>query len=77
MGTICSFLLYFILLAYAYQKLDILMGRKDVDILSATKEKYFDGSETFGAEQGLNFAVAVPETFGHNHNVIDPAYGSI
>ena len=53
------------------------MGRKDVDILSITKEKYFDGSETFGAEQGLNFAVAVLDTFEDGDYELDPAYGRI
>ena len=58
-----------------------MFGRKDVDILSATKEKYFDGSETFGAERGLNFAVAVQNTIspqGSDEDYgIDPAYGRI
>ena len=77
MGVICSLLLYLILLAYTYQKLDILIGRKDVDFLSVTKENYIDVSETFGAEQGLNFAVAVLNSFSSAEHDLDPTYGRI
>ena len=43
MGTVCSLLQLTVLLMYAYQKIDILLQRKDVDILSATYDTFFDG----------------------------------
>ena len=59
MGSFCSILLVAILIAYTGYKISILEGKKSIDILQAVKENYFDASYVFGAEQGLNIAVAV------------------
>ena len=58
MGALCSIVLLILLVAYAGYKVSVLEGRKAVDILQAIHEDHFDGSYVFGAEQGLNFAVA-------------------
>jgi len=36
--------------AYAYGKLKILIMKKDVSILSATKDLFYSATETFGFE---------------------------
>ena len=41
MGTFCSLFLLLITLAYAYQKLDVLLQKKDVDVLSTTKDMFW------------------------------------
>ena len=50
MGSICSILLFVILLSYTYQKADILVKKKDIDILMATQESYFDEKYVFSAK---------------------------
>ena len=50
MGTACSFLQLIVLLMYTYQKIDILIQRKDVDYLSATYDTFFDDKDTFGID---------------------------
>ena len=58
-GALCSILLLIIMLVYTGYKISILEGKKDIDIVQAVKENHFDNSHVFGAEQGLNLAVAV------------------
>ena len=75
MGSFCSILLLVVLFAYAGYKASILEGKKKVDIVQAVQENYFDDSYVFGAEQGLNIAVAL--TFVNKFHHIDPSYGRI
>ena len=60
-GSICSMSLLIILLIYTYLKVDILIERKDVNILSALNDSFFDGSYKFGASHGFNVAVGMQE----------------
>ena len=41
LGGILSFLLMCVTILFAYQKYDVLVGKKDVDILSSTRDSYF------------------------------------
>ena len=50
MGTFCTIFALIIVATYAIQKLDILLHKKDVDIISATKEFHFDSNDMFGSE---------------------------
>ena len=60
MGVICSLLLIVIILGYSAQKIEILIKRRDVDIVSALHDSYFYTHEQpFTAEQGFNVAVAL------------------
>ena len=70
-GTFCSLVLLAILVSYLYLKMDTLLSKKDVDILSAVNEFYHDDEWTIRAEQGLNFAVGI------GYTPIDPAYASV
>ena len=59
MGAFCSIILMIVTLTYAGQKIDVFLSKKDVDILSATTDSYFDVDYVFGGPQGLNIAVAI------------------
>ena len=59
MGIACTIILLVTMAIYAYYKIDLLSQRKSVDILQALDEDHFDDSYVFGAQQGLNFALAV------------------
>ena len=58
-GVIMSVLMLVVLIAYSAIKVDILLSKKQVDIISAINEEYFDENLTFSSKQGLNFAFAV------------------
>ena len=78
MGTFCSIFLLILMIIFTGYKISVLQGKKSIDIVQAVKEKHFDASYVFGADQGFNIAVAVfnpmiPSTF----QPIDPAYGRI
>ena len=77
-GAVCSFLLFFIISIYTLQKIDVLLNEKDVNIFSALAESYFDSDYVFGADQGLNIAVAVTDLLSLSEDqTIDPAYGRV
>ena len=64
-------------LLYAVQKVDVLIAKKDVDILSATKVLAFEASDKFDYSNGLNFAVAFTEYNTNNEWELSPEYGSL
>ena len=46
-GALCSLLIVVLLVLYFYLKLDVLVYRKDVDVLSTLKDYQFDDQEIF------------------------------
>ena len=50
LGTICSVILLIITAVYAYQKLLIMLHRKDTNILSASKDLFFTDEDNFSYE---------------------------
>ena len=77
MGTICSFLMLILMLNFTFYKVQILQERKSVDVLSVVSEDHFDENSFFGAEQGLNIAVALFNPKRVNIAPLDPTYGKI
>ena len=78
MGTICSFFLGIVLIVYTGYKVSILEAKKSVEILQAVNKNYFNDFHSFGASQGLNFAVSVFDQFDvSTFNHIDPRYGKL
>ena len=63
MGAITSFILLVAIDIYMYYKFDIMLEKKDVDILSAVLEDHFQADYEFKSNQGLNVAVAVVDPF--------------
>ena len=63
MGAINSFFLLIVLLIYTYYKFDIMLEKKDVDILSAVQRDHFQADYEFKADRGLNVALAVFDPF--------------
>ena len=37
-GSLCSVLITFLMITYAYQKIDVLIAKKDVDVLSTIND---------------------------------------
>ena len=77
MGSLCSIMLTILILSYAYQKMDVLIERKDIDVLSTTNEMYFPDDDEFSAKNGLRVAVAFT-SFGLAETwELDPTYVSL
>ena len=62
-------------MTYLYQKFEVMMGRKGVDLQSAFMEKFFTEYDEFGYDQGLNFAVAFTAYNNEREPILDPEYG--
>ena len=77
MGTFCSFLLVTVTIAYAYTKLDVLIYRKDVDVVSSVKNMHFDYSFVFEAKNGLNVAAAFTSYDSEREWILEPEYGEL
>ena len=47
MGSLCSIFLMAVICVYTIQKIDVLMEKKDVDILTALNDSYLDSDFIF------------------------------
>ena len=71
MGAICTVILFLIVLAYTAQKLEIMISKKDFDIVSAIRQSYFSTDDYFQASHGFNVAIA------YTNKSLDPSYGKL
>lgn len=76
MGTLFSFIAFCLVMGYTIQKFDILISRKDVDIVYSLREEYFSDDEVFTGRQGLNVAVALSGFDTEQENILTPEIGS-
>ena len=76
-GSICTVILFLVIGAYAYTKTDAWLMKKNVDIMAARNEEFFDEEYVFGYEQGLNFAIAFTAYDGATEPILDPKYGKV
>ena len=74
MGAFCSLMVLLVTISYTFQKIEVLVSKRDVDILSAIEDSFLSSEEVFGAEQGLQIAVSFVN-FGDNF--VDPSIGTL
>ena len=76
-GSFLSFILLVVVGAYAYQKTDVWLQKKDVDVMSSTQKKAHGTDKIFDASMGLNIAMAFSAYDGVKENILDPSFGEI
>ena len=76
-GALCSLILTIILIAYAYLKIDVLIEKKDVDIMRTVNDYHFADDEVFGYEEGMNVAVALTAWDYNEDYLLDSTYGEL
>ena len=59
MGSLLTMLVYIVVGAYAYQKIDVWVNKKDVEIMSSILMSEFDEEEKFSFDDGFNVALAL------------------
>ena len=76
-GATLSILLLLVLLLYTALKVDNLLRKSQVDIISAINEEFYADDYQVGAKQGFNFAVALSDTGGEflSFSDLDPRIG--
>ena len=57
MGACCSALIMITLIYYAYNKAEILVRKKDTNVLSMVHDLYYTDDDQFGYKEGFNVAV--------------------
>ncbi len=76
-----SFLPIFIILLtllYAYQNLDFLIKKKDINILTTVNEMLFTPDDKFSYEDnGFNIAAGFTAYDGDPNPILDPTYGEL
>ena len=75
-GGLCSLILTFIMIMFAYQKADVLWNKKNVDIRASINEYYFSPDHVFNYENGFNFALGFTE-YGKPDTILDPEIGEL
>ena len=76
-GSIFSLMVFGTVLSYAILKVQNLMEKKDVDILSTVEEFHFEELDLFTTKQGLQIAVAFTGFNSNTEYELDPAYGEL
>ena len=77
MGSLCTLIILIVVIAYSVQKMDVLINKKDVNVLSTIHKLYFDEDYTFCYENGLNLAVAFTAYDDQQEWVLDRRYGEL
>ena len=65
MGSFCSILLFAIVLIYAYQKTEILIDKKNINIIQRVNENALDSDFHFTYRNGFNVAAGLTK---YNNN---------
>ena len=80
-GSLLSFLLFVVVLMFAYLKADVLWNKKDVDILSTVNDNFFT-PDTPGyiinyKDNDFNVAAAFTAFDSETEEILDPTYGEL
>ena len=57
-GSVMSIFITIVMIMFAYLKGDVLIQKKDVDILSTINDRHFSDTDQFTYSNGFNIAVA-------------------
>ena len=76
-GSILSLMILSLTVLYSYQKIEVLIEKKDVDVLSATKDLVFSDQDKFTYQNGFNIAAAFSEFNNNKEWELDPSYGTL
>ena len=77
LGSIFPIMIFCVTMLYTSQKLEILINKKDVDILSAKKGLVFTDDHIFDNSKGFNIAAAFTEYNSNTEWELLPEYGSL
>ena len=76
-GTLLTIVIFIIIAAYAYQKTDVWLTKKDIDIVSSVEHNFYAEDHVFDYNQGLNLAMAFTAYDDETEPILDKSYGEI
>ena len=77
MGSLFTIVSLIIVIAYTYQKIDVWIEKKDVDIMSSIMFGYIDETQVFDNSQGINLAIAFTAFDNEEEPTLDKSIGEI
>ena len=76
-GGLCTLILTFTVILFAYQKAEVLVHKKDVDILSTINDMFFTPDHVFNYERGFNVALGFTAYDSNPEPILEPEIGEI
>ena len=77
-GSLLTILVYVIVIIYTYIKIDVLLQKKDVDIMSTTMIDSISSDFIANNEEiGLNLAIAFTDYSEQTEPILDKSYGEL
>ena len=76
-GSILTLIIYLIVSAYAYVKIEVWITKNDNDIMQSTQDGFFDTDYVFDFEQGLNVAIAFTDYSNDMEPILKESFGRI
>ncbi len=76
-GTLCTILVYIIVLLYTYLKFDVWIQKKDVDIMQTNMIGYLDADYTVDYDKVLNVAIAFTAYDNESEPILDKKFGEL
>ena len=77
LGSFCTFCIIAVVLSYSFQKADIFLNKKDIDLLETMHDMAFDPDHVFAFKNGFALAVAFTAYDSNPNPILDPTYGEI
>ena len=76
-GSLLTIIMLFITVAYTFQKIDVFIEKKDVDIMTSTMISYIDETQVFDHSQGLRLAMAFTAFDNDPEPILDKSIGEL
>ena len=78
MGSLWSLILFLLVVMYSYLKADVLINKKDVDVLSTINDRFFTPDDAINlVDDGFNIAAAFSAFNSDPEPTLDPSYGEL
>ena len=77
LGSFCTLCIIAVVLSYSFQKADIFLNKKDIDMLETMHDMAFDADYVFDFKNGFALAVAFTAYDSNPNPILDPTYGEI
>ena len=76
-GSLCSLILISVLCMFAVLKFEVLINKKDVDIMSTINDNFFTPDDQVTSANGINISAALTKYDDETEDILDPTYGEI
>ena len=77
-GSLCSFILIILVCMFTYLKIDVLVNKKDVDIMSTINDNFYTPEDVLSYKSiGFNIAAGFTAFDSETEDILDPTYGEI